>query len=347
MINLEYDVDLSKNNTFALKSCVSHYIAITNEVQINQAVEFAKQKNLNIFILSGGSNLLLPEKFNALTLHMQNMGQEILKEDENHVIIRANAGENWHEFVCACCDKGYHGLENLALIPGKVGASPIQNIGAYGVEVGEFIDQIWSYDLKTNQHVVFKASDCNFAYRDSIFKHEAGRYIIYSVSFKLLKQAPLKMAYADVAARVGDAPTAKKLLDTIIAIRQSKLPQPEEFPNAGSFFKNPVIEQSTYEQLAQQFPSMPHYPQSNGKVKIAAGWLIEQAGWKGKRIGPVGSFERQALVLVNYSNASLSDVKNTYYAIQDDIFTKFAISLEPEPVLLDSQGVVQAHRCVF
>lgn len=346
MIEVKKNVDLSKFNTLALISQSSDYFAITNSTQIQHAVNYAKQQNLNIFVLSGGSNLLLPQSFQALTLHMQNLGKEILEDCPEHVVIKVEAGEVWHQFVCDSTSKGYYGLENLALIPGYVGAAPIQNIGAYGTEAGDFIENIWAYDLQTEQDVILHASDCKFSYRDSIFKQQAGRYIIYAVSFKLLKTPQLQLKYADVAQRVGENPTPQKLLETIIDIRKNKLPQPEQYPNAGSFFKNPVITAQQFSQFIQQYPQAPHYPQANGDVKIAAGWLIDQAGWKGKKLGVVGMFEKQALVLVNYADASLEDVKETYRTIQEDIFRKFAISLEPEPVLLDAFGRVQAHHVI-
>lgn len=347
VIEVKKNVDLSQRNTLALTSQSSDYIAITNSAQIKPAIAYAKQQQLNIFVLSGGSNLLLPEHFQALTLHMQNLGKEVLEDHSDYVLIKVEAGEVWHQFVCDSTAQGYYGLENLALIPGCVGASPIQNIGAYGVEAGEFIEHIWAYDLHTEQDVVLHASECHFAYRDSIFKQQAGRYIIYAVSFKLLKTPQLKLNYADVAQRVGDQATPQKLLQTIVDIRKNKLPQPEQYPNAGSFFKNPVISAEQFAKFSTQHPDAPHYPQANGDVKIAAGWLIDQAGWKGKKLGVVGMFEKQALVLVNYADATLADVQHTYRTIQDDIFRKFAISLEPEPVLLDEFGQVKAHHHVF
>lgn len=343
MILVQKNVDLSNFNTLALKSVCSDYVIIDHIDQIEQAAEYAKQHKLNIFILSGGSNLLLPEYFEALTLHIDLKGQNILDQDQNHVILKVAAGETWHDFVCKCCENGYHGLENLALIPGRVGAAPIQNIGAYGVEVGEFIEQIWAYDLIDQKHVTLEAHDCQFAYRDSIFKKNSGRYLIYSVSFKLNKIPELKLNYADIAARVGDFPTPQKLLDSIIFIREQKLPQPKQYPNAGSFFKNPVLSAEQFANFIQKFPQAPHYPQPEDTTKVAAGWLIEQTGWKGKKLGIVGMFERQALVLVNYGDASLSDVQNTYQQVQQDVYTKFSIRLEPEPVLLNQHGKVQAH----
>ncbi len=343
MISVQQNFDLTALNTLALKSESSHYIALTDMAQLESAIQYARDEQLNIFVLSGGSNLLLPESFHALTIHMLMQGKEILAETTHDIVIKVQAGEIWHDFVCDCCAKGYHGLENLALIPGRVGAAPIQNIGAYGVEAGEFIDRIWAYDLAENQDVVLDASNCHFAYRDSIFKQQAGRYIIYAVSFRLLKQPQLKLNYADVAQRLGEHPTPDKLLRAIIKIRQQKLPQPEQYPNAGSFFKNPVLTQPHFDQFIQQHPDAPHYPQARHEVKVAAGWLIDQAGWKGKRLDDVGMFERQALVLVNYGKASLQDVQRTYQQIQTDIYQKFAIRLEPEPVLLNQQGQIQPH----
>lgn len=343
MISVQHDFDLTAFNTLALRSQCSDYIALTQVEDLTQAIDYAQAQHLNIFVLSGGSNLLLPERFQALTIHMLMQGQEILAENDDHIIIKVQAGEIWHDFVCDCCAKGYHGLENLALIPGRVGAAPIQNIGAYGVEVGEFIEQIFAYDLQQHQHVILDAAACHFGYRDSIFKQQSGRYIIYAVSFKLLKHAQLKLNYADVAERVGPKPTAQKLLDTIIEIRQQKLPQPTQYPNAGSFFKNPILTNEQFTKVKQQYPNIPHYPQADGNEKIAAGWLIDQAGWKGKRLGNVGMFERQALVLVNYADASLQDVQRTYRQIQTEIQQKYSIVLEPEPVLLGKSGEILAH----
>lgn len=343
MINVQTDVRLDDFNTLALKSQSSHYFALHEVAEVEQCVRYAQQQQLNIFVLSGGSNLLLPDHIQALTLHMMNKGVEIIEETADEVVLRVQAGEIWHDFVMNCCANGWHGLENLALIPGCVGAAPIQNIGAYGVEVGQFIAQIWAYDIHNEQHLTFQASECQFSYRDSIFKQNAGRYIIYALSFKLYKQAKLKLDYADVAQRVGDQPSAQKLLESIIAIRRAKLPQPAQYPNVGSFFKNPVLSMAQFQQLHADFPQIPHYPQPQAMVKVAAGWLIEQVGWKGKKMGDVGMFERQALVLVNYGQATLTHVQNTYQCIQADVFKKFSIVLEPEPVLLNSKGKIISH----
>ena len=346
MLAVQQSFDLSKLNTLSLQSTVSDYVALTEVVQIEAMVDYAEHKHLNIFVLSGGSNLLLPQQFEALLIHVLNRGQQILHDASDHVVIKVQAGEIWHDFVCACCAAGLHGLENLALIPGRVGAAPVQNIGAYGVEVGEFIQHIWAYDLQHKQHVLLAAKDCDFGYRDSVFKRHPGRYLIYALSFKLLKQAKLQMAYADVAQRVGSPATAEKLLAAIIDIRLQKLPQPAQYPNVGSFFKNPILSEAQFQEFIARFPNAPHYPQADGGFKLAAGWLIEQAGWKGKKIGAVGMFERQALVLVNYGQASLQDVQRTYQSVQADIWHQFGIQLEPEPVQLNALGQVQSSAAL-
>ena len=249
----------------------------------------------------------------------------------------------WHDFVLYSTQQNWFGLQNLALIPGLVGASPVQNIGAYGVEVGEFIESVQVYDRELKCFDSILAQDCHFAYRHSIFKDFPDRYIIISVIFKLLKHASLKLSYGDLKQAVGDEQTAENLQNQVIQIRQSKLPDPKAFPNVGSFFKNPVLTQAEFEKLSQHFPNIPHYPQANDNVKVAAGWLIDQAGWKGKQLGCVGMFHKQALVLVNYADATLEDVKNTYTAVQNDVKQKFSIQLEPEPVLYSEQGLIQPH----
>lgn len=343
-IEIQHDIDLKNKNTLALPSVVSHYCDIRHVQHIPLAIEYAQQHGLKTMILSGGSNVLLPEKIDALLLEMNILGQEILQDNEEDVVIKAYAGENWHHFVCQCCERGWHGLENLALIPGKVGASPIQNIGAYGVEVGEFIQQIWAYDTELKKEVIFTAQQCDFAYRDSIFKQNLGRYLIYAVSFQLKKQAQLQINYADVAQRMGEERTAKKLLETIITIRSEKLPQPKDFANVGSFFKNPIVDVGQFQRLIEKFPKMPHYPQANQQYKLAAGWLIEQAGWKGKQLQQVGMFARQALVLVNYGGASLADVQRAYQQVQYDVLQQFTIHLEPEPVLFNEKGQIIPHQ---
>lgn len=343
MINIQKQFQLKPFNTLSLNAMAAEYVQIETTEDVVDALHYAKQQQRNVLILSGGSNMLLPEHIDALVMHMDIQGVELLSENDESFTLRVGAGQNWHAFVQWTTTQKMYGLQNLALIPGLVGASPVQNIGAYGVEVGEFIDYVEVYDRKMQQFTQISAKDCEFSYRHSIFKDDPNRYIITYVVFKLLKKADLKISYGDLKAAVGDELTAENLQKQVIHIRQSKLPNPSEYPNAGSFFKNPIIQATEYEQLSSQFPSLPHYPQANGSVKIAAGWLIDQAGWKGKQLGDVGMFKKQALVLVNYGDAKLQDVQATYRAVQQDVVQKFNVLLEPEPVLFDSKGLIQSH----
>lgn len=343
-MQIQTQVQLKPFNTLSLDAVASHYCKIQSNDDLIQALDFAKQQQLNVLILSGGSNMLLPEQIHALVLHMDIQGIELLDADDQVQRLRVGAGQSWHDFVVWTTQQGFYGLQNLALIPGLVGASPVQNIGAYGVEVGEFIESVEVYDRENHSFSSIKAADCDFAYRHSIFKDQPGRYIITHVIFRLLKQPELKLNYGDLKTAVGEEQTPENLERQVIQIRQSKLPDPKEYPNVGSFFKNPVVDLQFFDQIAQQFPNLPHYPQPNNQVKMAAGWLIDQSGWKGKQLGSVGMFHKQALVLVNYANASLKDVRATYQAVQADVQEKFGVLLEPEPVLFAENGMIRSHQ---
>ncbi|WP_286832268.1 MULTISPECIES: UDP-N-acetylmuramate dehydrogenase [Acinetobacter] len=343
-MQIQTQVQLKPFNTLSLDAVASHYCKIQLIDDLIQALDFAKQQQLNILILSGGSNMLLPEQIHALVLHMDIQGIELLDADDQVQRLRVGAGQSWHDFVLWTTQQGFYGLQNLALIPGLVGASPVQNIGAYGVEVGEFIESVEVYDRANHSFSSIKAADCDFAYRHSIFKDQPSRYIITHVIFRLLKQPELKLNYGDLKTAVGEEQTPENLERQVIQIRQSKLPDPKEYPNVGSFFKNPVVDLQFFDQIAQQFPNLPHYPQPNNQVKMAAGWLIDQSGWKGKQLGSVGMFHKQALVLVNYANASLKDVRATYQAVQADVQEKFGVLLEPEPVLFAENGMIRSHQ---
>ncbi|AUX89292.1 UDP-N-acetylmuramate dehydrogenase [Acinetobacter sp. ACNIH1] len=343
-MQIQTQVQLKPFNTLNLEAIAAYYSLIQSTDDLIAALEFAEQQQLNVLILSGGSNMLLPEQIDALVLHMDIQGIEMLEGNEQHQCLRVGGGQVWHDFVLWTTEQKFYGLQNLALIPGLVGASPVQNIGAYGVEVGEFIHAVEVYDRKLKKFDSIPASDCHFSYRHSIFKDDPTRYVITHVTFKLLKQANLKLNYGDLKAAVGDNLTAENLQQQVIRIRQSKLPDPKEFPNVGSFFKNPIVNQQVFDQIAVHFPNLPHYPQANDQVKMAAGWLIDQAGWKGKQLGLVGMFHKQALVLVNYGHASLTDVRQTYSAVQQAVWDKFKIMLEPEPVLFDCKGLIRSHQ---
>lgn len=343
MMNIQQNVQLKQLNSLNLNAVASAYVKVSNVSELVQALAYAETQQLNVLILSGGSNMLLPESIQALVIHMSIQGIEHIREDEYFHNVRVGAGQNWHDFVLWTTENAMYGLQNLALIPGFVGASPVQNIGAYGVEVGDFIEYVEVYDRQSNMIKKISAEDCHFSYRHSIFKDESDRYIITYVVFKLLKQADLKINYGDLKAAVANELTPENLQKQVIQIRQSKLPDPKEYPNAGSFFKNPIISNLEYQKLHVLFPQMPHYVQQDGTVKVAAGWLIEHSGWKGKRLGQVGMYEKQALVLVNYADANLQDVQATYRAVQKDVLQKFKFSLEPEPVLFNSFGLIQSH----
>ena len=342
-MNIQTQIQLKPFNTLSLDATASHYVKVQSTAELVDALNYAQQQQLNVLILSGGSNMLLPEKIHALVIHMDIQGIEDIAEDDYSKTIRVGAGQVWHDFVLWTTENHLYGLQNLALIPGLVGASPVQNIGAYGVEAGEFIELVQVYDRQMEQFNTILAQDCDFSYRHSIFKDDPKRFVITHVTFRLLKHANLMLNYGDLKQAVGDEQTAENLQKQVIQIRQTKLPDPKEYPNVGSFFKNPIISEQLFDHLAQTFPNLPHYPQANGGVKIAAGWLIDQSGWKGKKLGVVGMFHKQALVLVNYDQANLADVQATYHAVQHDVQQKFDILLEPEPVLFDESGLIRSH----
>jgi UDP-N-acetylmuramate dehydrogenase len=338
LMNPQQNVDLTPFNTLALPGEAASYLKIVDSTQLT-APELQKPKR---FILGGGSNLVLTGDFAGLVLHMAIPGRRLLKEDAEAWYVEAGAGENWHEFVQWTLAQGWPGLENLSLIPGTVGAAPIQNIGAYGLEVGELLETVTAWDFVEQAWVSFKRNDCRFAYRDSLFKQEGwhlnGRMAITSVVFRLPKAWTANIRYADLtqelAARNITAPSPRDVADAIIAVRRRKLPDPAVVPNTGSFFHNPVVDAAKAEALAADHPGLPRYPQADGRVKLAAGWLIEQAGWKGRDLGPVGMYEKQALVLVNRGGATGADVKRTMAAVQADVLARFGVALTPEPIFL-------------
>ena len=335
---MQQNIDLTKLNTLALPAKAARYQKITTPEQLTEA-SLNDQKR---FILGGGSNLVLTEDFPGLILHMAIPGKQLLKEDANAWYIEAGAGENWHDFVQWTLRQGWPGLENLSLIPGTVGAAPIQNIGAYGLEVAERFHSLTAWDFEKQQFLTVDRNTCNFAYRDSLFKqqgwHLSGRMAITSVVFRLAKKWLANSRYADVAQELATqqitTPSPQDIAQAIIAIRQRKLPDPAITPNAGSFFHNPLVDRCLAEQLGAEHPTLPRYPQPDGRVKLAAGWLIEQAGWKGKYLGPIGMYEKQALVLVNRGGANGTDVKRTMAAVQAAVQAKFGVALTPEPIFL-------------
>ena len=350
VVRIEHDVDLTAYNTmgFAVKA--------TDYVRIDDWTAFlnwwrASEQDLHVrprFILGGGSNLVLTQDIAALVLHLQNKGVREVQRDVQHIWCEVQAGENWHDWVMHTVAQGWAGLENLALIPGTVGASPVQNIGAYGLEAGQAIAYVNVLDFATGQMQQISAQDCAFAYRDSIFKHalHAGqaRYLIVSVCFKLrhdLSDWQATLGYGDVAQRVaervqGAVVTPNDVAQAVIAIRQSKLPDPKVLGNAGSFFKNPVVSSQQADALKTQYEKLPCYPMADGGVKLAAGWLIEQAGWKGfcSDDGHIGVYEKQALVLVHHGGGSGAQLMQLAREIAADVQHKFGVSIEPEPIVV-------------
>lgn len=280
--------------------------------------------------------MLLTSDIDTLVIHVDIKGISVDKDLEEEVYVTVNAGENWHEFVLWCIEQNYGGLENLSLIPGNVGTCPIQNIGAYGVEVKDTITKVEAIEIASGKRVEFSNQECKFQYRDSIFKNESkGKYILTAVSFKLTKKNhTLNTSYGAIESFLKEknilTPTIRDISNAVITIRQSKLPDPEEIGNSGSFFKNPVISQTQFEQLLQKYPTIPSYTISESEVKVPAGWLIEQAGFKGQRFGDAGVHEKQALVLVNYANASGKEILELAQKIKTSILDLFNISLEIE-----------------
>ncbi len=329
---IQKNISLKAYNTFGIDVKASRFVSIASLYELQQLLNAEK----DFFLISGGSNLLLTRDIERLVVHIDIQGISIDREEENSVFLTVNAGENWHEFVLWCIAQNYGGLENLSLIPGNVGTSPIQNIGAYGVEVKDCITKVEALEIATNKLVSFSNEACNFGYRNSIFKNDVkGKYILTSVSFRLTtKNHQLTTSYGaienELAVQKIKIPTLKNISDAIIRIRKSKLPDPKEIGNSGSFFKNPVISKMLFQRLQKENPSIPNYPVSETEIKVPAGWLVEQSGFKGKRFGDAGVHEKQALVLVNYGTASGTEVFQLAEKIQQTVFKKFEIALEIE-----------------
>ncbi|MEE1896926.1 UDP-N-acetylmuramate dehydrogenase [Flavobacterium rakeshii] len=325
---------LKNHNTFGIEAFADEFVSVNsvNELQEVLQENQGKQK----FILGGGSNMLLTQNIHSLVIHVNLKGKEVVFEDDNHVHLKAMAGENWHEFVLYTIQHNYGGLENLSLIPGNVGTTPIQNIGAYGTEIKDTFVSCEAMDIATQQIKTFTKEECEFAYRESIFKNSLkNKYIIVSVTYKLTKKDhKINTAYGDIMAQLSQknitTPGIKDVSDAVINIRQSKLPDPKELGNSGSFFKNPIISKEAFDLAYSQHPEMPHYVISETEVKVPAGWLIEQSGFKGKRFGDAGVHARQALVLVNYGNATGQELLNLSRKIQETVYNNFGIRIEAE-----------------
>ncbi|MDP4213865.1 MAG: UDP-N-acetylmuramate dehydrogenase [Bacteroidota bacterium] len=332
-MGIEKDKSLLPYNSFHIEARAEHFVSITNEDQLKEILE--KEAGKAILVLGGGSNILFTKDVKGWVLKMDIGGIEEIKEDEQHVYVRAGAGENWHSFVLYSISRNWAGLENLSLIPGNVGAAPIQNIGAYGVELKDVFYELQAYDRKNRKVYTFGLNDCAFGYRDSFFKSaEKNRYIILNVTFVLNKVPVLNTSYGAIRAELEQmevrTPSIRSVSQAVINIRKSKLPDPAEIGNAGSFFKNPVVDQQLFLSLSKAFPDMPAYPHEEGSVKLAAGWLIEQCGWKGYRKGDAGVHQLQSLVLVNYGHATGKEIFDLGEAVAGSVKKKFGVVLERE-----------------
>ena len=339
-MKIQENISLKNYNTFGVEAKAHYFVEVHDLHELKYATEFAKINHIKILFLGGGSNLLFTQDFDGLVikLNLKGISEEIL--DENHVLVSAKAGENWHEFVLYTLSKNYGGLENLSLIPGNVGTCPIQNIGAYGTEIKDHFVSCKALNLETSEIEELSLEDCKFGYRDSIFKTSAkGKYVIVEVTFKLTTQNHLiKTEYGAISTELKNLgienPTIQEVSKAVINIRQSKLPNPAEIGNAGSFFKNPSIPLVQFENLKEKFPEIQGY--ANGDwVKVPAGWLIENAGWKGKQIGNVASHKLQALVIINATgNASGKEIYDFSTQIIDSVKEKYGIELEREVNIL-------------
>jgi UDP-N-acetylmuramate dehydrogenase len=326
---------LKTSNTFGLEANARFFCQISEETQLLEAIQFASINAIKYMILGGGSNILFTKDFEGLVIKIENKGIKIIEENAESILLEVAAGENWHELVQYTLAHNWYGMENLSLIPGNVGASPMQNIGAYGVEVMNLIDSVRFYQTETTDWQTLKKEECEFGYRESIFKQELkGKAIIWSVNFRLFKNTTVKLEYGDINSvlqRKGiESPGPLDVSNAVIEIRQSKLPDPGKIGNAGSFFKNPVVEKSIFESIKQNYPSAPAFPIDEKHVKVPAGWLIETAGWKGKRFESYGVHEKQALVLVNYGGSNGNQILQLAKDIQADIQKKFQIELQTE-----------------
>ena len=336
---LQYDVSLRNHNTFGVEASAHAYLPVTSASTLEVVQRDAALAAMPRLILGGGSNILLTRDFAGLVLHMESKGIEIVGEDDDATYVRAAAGENWHQFVLWTLAHGLGGLENLSLIPGSVGAAPIQNIGAYGIEIKDRFHALTLFDFATGERRTLNKTECMFGYRDSVFKHRLrDRGVVLDVTFALPKKWQAVIRYADVAnelaARNIVAPTARQISDAVIAIRTRKLPDPAVIGNAGSFFKNPLVTVEQRDALLARYPQLVNYAQPDGNVKLAAGWLIDQCGWKGRTAGAAGVYENQALVLVNRGGASGADIAQLAASIQADVAQRFNVQLEPEPIFL-------------
>jgi len=333
-MNILENISLKAFNTFGIDKKTKFFSVAKSTEELKSLLQWARSENENVFILGGGSNILLTQDLDLLVIKNEIVGIKLVSETDDHAIIEVGAGVDWHDLVCYAIAQNWGGIENLSLIPGTVGASPMQNIGAYGVEIKEVFESLTALDRSDLSMRKFEIKDCRFGYRESIFKHELkDKFVICTVSFRLQKFPEFKTTYGaiqDILKAEGiEKLSLKAISNAVISIRQSKLPDPKKIGNSGSFFKNPTVSIAEYKNLKKIYSEMPGYPNENG-IKIPAAWLIEQTGWKGKRFGDVGVHQHQPLVLVNYGNGEGSEIVDLARKIQKSIFDQFQINLSPE-----------------
>jgi UDP-N-acetylmuramate dehydrogenase len=332
---IQENISLRPYNTFGFDVGARHFVSVTSVAQLHTLLRDPDWEKSPKWILGGGSNVLFTQDVDALVIHMAIKGIDMVREDDHHTWLRVGAGENWHQFVLYCVENGHAGVENLSLIPGTVGAAPMQNIGAYGVEIKDVFEELEAMEIATGTLRTFDGPACAFGYRESVFKRSLkDRFIITSVTFRLQKTPEFQITYGDIQKTLDsmniDNLSLRAVSDAVIHIRQSKLPDPAQIGNAGSFFKNPEIPKPQFEVLKAQYPTLPGYPIGSEMVKVPAGWLIEQAGWKGHRAGAVGVHDRQALVLVHYGAGTGQQIKDLAAQVQTSVEEKFGIKLSPE-----------------
>ena len=333
-MKIQENISLKTFTTFGIDKKAKFFTRVSTLAELKSALIAAKEKQFPVLILGCGSNILLTQDVEGLVIKLEIKGIQVIKEDENHLWVEVGAGEVWHELVMHCIAQNWAGLENLSLIPGTVGASPMQNIGAYGVEIKDVFHSLQAMHRDTLEIHSFDSQACQFGYRESVFKQGLkNQYVITSVTFRLAKRPEFRLEYGAIQevlqANGVQHPSLREVSEAVIQIRQSKLPDPKEIGNAGSFFKNPSISSNQFEELRAIHPSLPGYPSVEG-VKVAAGWLIEHTGWKGKRIGEVGVHAKQALVLVNYGGGTGEEIKKLSEQIQASVYDKFGIQLQAE-----------------
>ncbi|MFY4259857.1 UDP-N-acetylmuramate dehydrogenase [Achromobacter xylosoxidans] len=329
--------DLSGLNTLGLVSMAQACVTLDDVAQLPSLSELAAG-HASLLVLGGGSNLVLPEAVPGLVARVALRGVRLLRAEPDAWLVEAAGGETWHGVVAECVRQGWDGLENLALIPGTVGAAPVQNIGAYGVELADRFHSLTAWDVRAGRYVEMTAADCRFAYRDSVFKHQPpGGWVIVAVRLRLPRPWRPVLGYPDLQRHPGLAAgesTARAIFDAVCEIRRAKLPDPAVTGNAGSFFKNPIVAAAQRDALLERFPGLVSYAQPDGRFKLAAGWLIDQCGWKGRQLGAAGVHDRQALVLVNRGGATAADIMALARAIQDAVMDRYGVALEPEPVVV-------------